>query len=67
MGKAQTTADGKVVPPEGTREAFQKYVDLKPTGPFADSAKGMIQMMDAQLQTTYQNPDAKKKGASKKK
>jgi len=67
MGKAQTTAEGKVVPPEGTREAFQKYVDLKPTGPFADSAKGMIQMMDAQLQTTYQNPDAKKKGASKKK
>lgn len=67
MGKAQTTADGKVVPPEGTREAFQKYVDLKPTGPFADSAKGMIQMMDAQLQTSYQNPDAKKKAPGKKK
>jgi tetratricopeptide (TPR) repeat protein len=68
MSKATTTADGKVVPPEGTREAFQKYVDLKPTGPFADSAKGMIQMMEASVSTTYQNPDAKKSGpASKKK
>jgi len=67
MSKAQTTADGKVVPPEGTAAAFQKYLELKPTGPFADSAKGMIQMMDAQLTTTYQNPDAKKKAPAKKK
>lgn len=67
MSKAQTTADGKVVPPEGTAAAFQKYLELKPTGPFADSAKGMIQMMDAQLSTTYQNPDAKKKAPAKKK
>lgn len=68
MGKAQTTADGKVVPPEGTKEAFQKYVELRPTGQFAESAKGMLQMMDATLATTYENPDAKKAGpASKKK
>lgn len=65
MSKAQTTADGKVVPPPGTKEAFQKYLDLKPTGPFADSAKGMIQLLDAQISTTFENPDAKKKGAKK--
>lgn len=67
MGKAQTTADGKVVPPEGTREAFQKYVELRPTGQFAESAKGMLQMMEATLATTYENPDAKKSGAASKK
>lgn len=66
MSKATTTADGKVIPPDGTLQAFQKYIELKPTGPFADSAKGMIQMMDATLSTTYQNPDAKKSPKKKK-
>jgi len=64
-GKAQTTVDGKVVMPPGTREAFQAYLDLKPTGSFADSAKGMIQAMESTVTTTFQNPDAKK-GAPKK-
>lgn len=66
MSKATTTADGKVIPPEGTLQAFQKYIELKPTGPFADSAKGMIQMMDSTLSTSYQNPDAKKSPKKKK-
>jgi tetratricopeptide (TPR) repeat protein len=60
LSKATTTADGKVVPPPGTREAFQKYIELKPDGPFADSAKGMIATLDASVSTTYENPDAKK-------
>lgn len=66
VSKAQTTADGKVVPPEGTREAFQKYLELKPTGPFADSAKGMLSSLEGAVQTEYVNPDAKKAGAKKK-
>jgi len=66
MSKAQTTADGKVVPPPGTKEAFQKYLELAPTGASAESSKGMLQMMDAQLTTTFENPDAKK-GSKKKK
>ncbi len=60
MSKAQTKPDGSVVPVDGTLQAFEKYLELKPTGPFADAAKGMIQMMGANVQTTYQNPDAKK-------
>ena len=60
------TADGKVVPPEGTREAFQKYLELKPTGPFADSAKGMLSTLEGAVQTQYVNPDAQKAGAKKK-
>ncbi len=71
LSKAQTTADGKVIPPPGTKEAFQKYIDLKPDGQFADSAKGMIQTLDSSVQTSFENPDAKKaqpkKAAPKKK
>lgn len=58
LSKATTTADGKVVPPPGTIEAFQKYVDLKPDGPFAESAKGMITSIQGTVQTEYKNPSA---------
>jgi Tfp pilus assembly protein PilF len=64
ISKATTTAEGKIVPPPGTREAFEKYLAIEPNGPFAESAKGMIASMDATVETQYQNPTAKK---SKKK
>ncbi|MCC6587621.1 MAG: tetratricopeptide repeat protein [Bryobacterales bacterium] len=67
VSKAQTTADGKVVPPPGTKEAFQKYLELKPNGPFADSAKGMLQTLEGSVQTEFTNPDAKKAADAKKK
>ncbi len=68
VSKATTTADGRIVPPAGTKEAFQKYLQLKPDGPFADSAKGMLQSFDAQVQTEYKNPSAPpQKKATKKK
>src|SRR5216117_1316081 len=63
ISKAQTDANGKVTPVPGTKEAFQKYLDLKANGPYADSAKGMISMLDTQISTEYKNPDAQKKGA----
>jgi tetratricopeptide (TPR) repeat protein len=66
ISKATTTAEGKVIPPPGTKEAFQKYLDLKPTGPFAESAKGMLTTLEGSVQTEYQNPDAKKKTTKKK-
>ena len=69
VSKAQVAADGKVTPPPGTLEAFQKYLELKPDGPFADAAKGMIQTITGSVSTTYSNPSApaSKKGAAKKK
>jgi tetratricopeptide (TPR) repeat protein len=68
VSKATTTADGRIVPPAGTKEAFQKYLELKPDGPFADSAKGMLQSFDTQVQTEYKNPTAPaQKKATKKK
>lgn len=66
ISKATTTADGKVIPPAGTKEAFQKYLELKPAGPFAEGAKGMLSAIDVTLETKYDNPDAKKKGTKKK-
>jgi tetratricopeptide (TPR) repeat protein len=61
VSKATTTPDGQVVPPPGTREAFEKYLALDPNGPFAESAKGMLQTLQSTVQTQYVNPEAQKK------
>jgi len=58
IGKASFAADGKVIPVEGTAEAFQKYLQLAPTGQFADSAKGMLESMNMKVDTAYKNPNA---------
>ena len=65
-GKAKTKADGNLEFPPGTGEAFQKYVALKPEGPFAESAKGMLQAMGQKIDTSYQNPSSKKGAAAAK-
>ncbi|MND03739.1 hypothetical protein D3C83_237080 [compost metagenome] len=44
-GQASVGADGKVTAAPGTVEAFKKYLELKPSGPNAASAKGMIEML----------------------
>jgi tetratricopeptide (TPR) repeat protein len=61
IAKAQVGADGKITPVDGTREAFEAYLKLKPDGPFAASAKAMLDSMSASLDTKYQNPAATKK------
>jgi hypothetical protein len=61
------TAEGKVTPVPGTAEAFQKYLSLSPTGPNAESAKGMLQAINASVDVKYSNPTAPKKGAATKK
>jgi len=45
--------DDKMVAPDGTTEAFQKYLDLQPTGPHAEEAKAMLTSIGATVQTTY--------------
>lgn len=67
IGKATTTPDGKIVPPEGTKEEFEKYLELKPDGPNADAAKAMLTSMGETLQTDYSKPGAKKSTTTKKK
>ena len=69
FSKATITADGKTVPVAGTTESFQKYLELKPDGQFADAAKGMLAAVGSQVNTEYKNPNAPaaKKGTTKKK
>jgi tetratricopeptide (TPR) repeat protein len=58
VSKASLGADGKVTPVPGTIEAFQKYLELAPTGQFAEGAKGMLATFDTKIDTAYKNPNA---------
>lgn len=60
MAKMQVAADGKITYMPGTKESFQKYLELKPDGQYADAAKGFLTSMGATIDTTYTNPNAKK-------
>lgn len=64
--KATTAADGKIVPPDGTKEEFMKYLELKPDGRDAETAKAMLTSMGETLQTDYSKPGAKKQTTKKK-
>ncbi len=61
IGKATLQGDKTVAPP-GTVEAFQKYLELQPTGPYADVAKQMLATIGAPVETSY----GKKTAAPKK-
>lgn len=65
-GKMTIQGD-KPVPPPGMVEALEKYLQLKPDGVHAEEAKGLLSVVQGSIQTTYQNPDAKKAPAKKKK
>lgn len=65
IGKAQVDKNGKVTPPAGTAEHFQKYLELKPDGPFAQSSKEMLASIEGAVQTEYTAPGATKKGKKK--
>lgn len=53
MGKATIGKDGKMEAPAGTAEAFNKYLELAPTGPMADPAKQMLDSMGAKIETSF--------------
>ncbi len=57
-----TLKDDKMVAPDGTAEAFQKYLELSPTGPHADEAKAMLAGIGATVETSY---GTKKKSTKK--
>jgi len=60
IGKA-TLAGGKMTAPPGTAEAFQKYLELQPTGTYADPAKQMLAQIGGSVETSF----GKKKAAKK--
>ena len=59
---AATLQGDKMVAPPGTAEAFQKYLELQPTGAHAEEAKAMLQGLGASVETSY----GKKKTTTKK-
>src|SRR5579872_4895462 len=62
IGKATLQGDKMVAPP-GTADAFQKYLELQPAGPYADVAKQMLSSIGASVETGF---GSKKKPATKK-
>lgn len=53
LGKATLSKDGKMVPAPGTTEALNKYIELSPSGPFAQPAKDLLASLGASVQTSY--------------
>jgi tetratricopeptide (TPR) repeat protein len=62
IAKETLDKDNKAVAPAGTAEAFNKYLELAPTGPYADVAKQMLASIGASVETGF----GKKKPATKK-
>jgi tetratricopeptide (TPR) repeat protein len=62
LGKATLQGDKMVAAP-GTAEAFQKYLELVPTGGHSEEAKAMLTSIGAPIETSYGN---KKKAPPKK-
>jgi tetratricopeptide (TPR) repeat protein len=62
LGKATLQGDKMVAVP-GTAEAFQKYLELVPTGGHSEEAKAMLASIGASVETSFGN---KKKPAPKK-
>ncbi|MFZ0958394.1 MAG: carboxypeptidase regulatory-like domain-containing protein [Candidatus Sulfotelmatobacter sp.] len=61
LGKATLQGDKMVAAP-GTAEAFQKYLELQPTGGHSEEAKAMLASIGAPVQTSY---GTKKKSTNK--
>ncbi len=52
IGMATLEGD-KMKAPDGTAEAFQKYLELQPTGPHAEEAKAMLTGLGSAVVTSY--------------
>jgi tetratricopeptide (TPR) repeat protein len=53
IGKATVGKDNKMVAPDGTAQAFQKYLELDPSGPMAQTAKDMLSSIGAPVETGF--------------
>jgi tetratricopeptide (TPR) repeat protein len=61
IGMATTDKDGKIVAPDGTTEAYQKYLELQPNGPHAEEAKQMLAALNTTVETSYGKKNTNKK------
>ena len=53
-------SDGTLEPPAGTNESLQKYLELQPSGSYADQAKGMLSMLGQKVETSFGSKSKKK-------
>ena len=53
FGEATTAADGRIVPPPGTADQFNKYISLRPDGANVDAAKAMLEAMGSKVETNF--------------
>lgn len=61
IGKATVDPKtNKITAPPGCVEAYQKYLELAPNGPFAAEVKGILQGIGEQIETKYKAPPKKK-------
>ncbi len=62
IGKATFDATtNKIVPPPGCKEAYQKYLELAPTGMYAGEVKGILAQFDQTIDQGYKTPKPSKK------
>ena len=54
-------SDGTLSPPEGTTESLQKYLELEPSGGYAEQAKGMLQALNQKIESSYGTAKSSKK------
>lgn len=62
LSEATMSKDGKMVVPDGTADAYHKYLEESPNGRYAESAKQTLAALGSSVETSY-----KKGGSSKKK
>ena len=60
LGKATLQGDKTIAPP-GTAEAFQKYLEIAPNGPNAQSAKDLLASIGSSVETSYGKKKTSKK------
>jgi tetratricopeptide (TPR) repeat protein len=53
IGSATMDSGGKMVAPEGTAEALNKYLELQPNGQHAQDAKSMLTALGSKIETSY--------------
>jgi tetratricopeptide (TPR) repeat protein len=53
MGAGKLDAQGKYVPPAGTAEALNKYLELAPNGSHVADVKQMLEAIGAKIETSY--------------
>ncbi len=57
--KASVDKAGKITAPPGCVEAYQKYLELVPTGPRVEEVKGILQGIGEPIKSTFKAPGKK--------